>query len=108
MSDLSQVENVIVTDVQAAAATVTNWFGEFESFLAHNGSSAAQGAVSDASKGVQAAVLEIEAAIEPVAADIVNYALSKIPQSNALSAAGVALLKVVATKIEGLLLPAAK
>ena len=106
MSGLSNVEGVIETDVKLAAATVTNWFGEFEAFLAHNGSTAAQGAVSEAAKGVQAAALEIEAALEPVAADIVNYALTKIPQNNALSAAGVALLQLVAQKIEAALAPA--
>jgi hypothetical protein len=100
MTDIvTQIETAVSNEVKGVVNEVTHLLGDFEAFLAHNGSVATQQAVSAASTAVASTITQIEAAIVPIADDILNYALAKVPGGNALSASGVALLNAVIAKI---------
>ena len=102
---ITNIETALSADAKAAVTEVTGLFGQFEAFMAHNGATATQQAVSAAATSVNDTVVQIDTAVQAVADDVVTYILSKIPGGTAVSPAGVALINALLAKAEALITP---
>jgi hypothetical protein len=89
MSDLSVIETNVAT-----------FFSDAVAFIEHNGSASTSTAAATATTALTSAAAAVEALIEPVADDVLAYALSKVPGGSVVSPTATAFLNSVISKLE--------